>query len=47
MHKFMSGDGITKEEYEILNNILPDLDPNYGSNNKVHLILLFLLSAHF
>ena len=38
MNKFMLGTGITKEEYELLNNELPDLDPDYKYDDKVHFI---------
>ena len=38
MNKFMLGMGITKEEYELLNNELPDLDPDYKYEDKVHSI---------
>ena len=35
MNKFMLGMGITKEEYELLNNELLDLDPDYKDEDKV------------
>ena len=40
MSKFMSGVGITKPEYELLNNQLPDLDPD-----KVEIIVLNVINV--
>ena len=40
MSKFMSGVGIMKPEYKLLNNQLPDLDPD-----KVEIIVLNVINV--
>ena len=44
MSKFMNGVGIMKPEYELLNNQLPDLEPDFDPD-KVEIIVLKVINV--